>query len=128
MDRAILNECSSQIINAAMRVHSILGPGLLESPYRACLAYELRKRGFRVDEELPVPVIYDEHKMPVGLRLDLLVNDLVVVEVKACAKVNPVHEATLLTYLKMSDHRLGLIINFHELRLRDGLKRLVNGF
>ena len=128
MDEGTINECSGRIVNAGMRVHSTLGPGLLESVYEACLAYERRKQGCTVKQQLALPVRYDGVTIENGYRLDLLVNDLVVVEVKATAKLAPIHEAILLTYLRLSGHRLGLIMNFHELRLRDGLKRLINGY
>ena len=127
-DRGLINECSGHVVDAGMRVHSRLGPGLLESVYENCLAYELRKKGFDVLQQLEVPLQYDEVTLDVGFRMDLLVSDLVVVEVKAVARLNQVHEAALLTYLRLSDHRVGLLMNFNELHLRDGLKRLVNAF
>ncbi len=121
------NEVSHGIITAAMKVHSVLGPGLLESAYQACLAYELRKAGFKVQTEVILPVIYDEITLDLGYRIDLIVNDLVIVELKSVEKITPVHQAQLLSYLKLSRKNLGLIINFNVLRLKDGIKRMVEG-
>jgi GxxExxY protein len=121
------NEISHGVITAAMKVHSALGPGLLESAYQACLAYELRKAGFKVQTEVVLPVIYDEITLDLGYRIDLLVNDLVIVELKSVEKILPVHQAQLLSYLKLSRKNLGLIINFNVLHLRDGIKRMVEG-
>jgi GxxExxY protein len=121
-----INACSGDIVDAAMRVHSALGPGLLESAYEACLAYELRKRGFKVLVQVPVPVIYDNVRLEVGYRLDLLVNDAVIVDLKTVTKLAPIHEAQLLSYLKLSRKRLGLLINFHVVHLKDGIKRMAN--
>ena len=121
------NEITRQIIAAAMRIHSILGPGLLESAYRACMCHELHLRGLRYQSELPVPVHYLGFVVEVGYRLDLLV-DLVVVELKAVSKTTPVHEAQLLSYLKMGHQSVGLLINFHVSHLRHGIKRMVNNF
>ena len=109
-----------------MKVHSALGPGLLESAYKACLAHELRKRGLRVVSELALPIVYDGVTIDVGYRIDMLVEDAVVVEAKAVSKAPPIYEAQLLSYLKLSGHRVGLLINFHVLHLKDGIKRLVN--
>ena len=101
-------------------------PGLLENPYHACLAYELRKRGFKVLTQVELPVTYDEIRIDLGYRIDLLVEDSVVVEIKAVTKLARVHEAQLLSYLKLGGYRAGLLINFHAARLRDGIKRMVN--
>lgn len=114
-----------EIVDAAFQVHSALGPGLLESVYEACLAEELALRAFRVDAQRPVSVLYRERKLDVGFKLDLLVEDLVIVEVKAVEKSLPVHEAQLLTYLKLSGKRLGYLINFNAPLLKDGIKRMV---
>ena len=119
--------CSGQIVNAALNVHSALGPGLLESAYEACLAHELRARGLRVRTQLPLPIVYQGVRIEVGYRVDLLVDDAVIVEVKAAVKLLPVHEAQILSYLRLSGHRVGLLINFHVPRLRDGIRRMVNG-
>jgi GxxExxY protein len=125
MNAAEVNVRSGQVVDAAMRVHSALGPGLLESAYEACLAYELRKRGLRLLRQVAMPIMYDCVKIELGYRADLLVDGVVLVELKTVAKIIPVHEAQLLSYLKLSGIRLGLLINFHEHRLRDGIKRLV---
>lgn len=109
-----------------MKVHSALGPGLLESAYEACLVHELHKVGFHVASQLALPVVYDGIQIDVGYRIDLLVNDSIIVELKAVEKLLPIHQAQLLSYLKLSGKRIGLLINFHELHLRDGIKRMVN--
>ncbi len=117
------------ILAAAFEVHTQLGPGLLESTYQACLAYELTKRGLRVQQQIPVPVIYDRQKLlDVGYRLDLLVNETVVLELKTVEAIAPVHRAQLLSYLRHSGKRVGLLINFNVVRLRDGIVRQVNGY
>jgi GxxExxY protein len=121
-----LNQISGQIVDAAMRVHTALGPGLLESAYEVCLAHELRKRGLKVLTQVTLPVVYDSVEIDAGYRLDLLVEDAVIVELKATATVLPIHEAQLLSYLKLSGCKLGLLINFHVLHLKDGIKRMVN--
>lgn len=120
------NRISGDIIDAAMRVHSVLGPGLLESAYESCLAYELRQRGHHVAQQVVLPVVYDGHKIDAGYRLDLLVADTVIVELKAVEKMIPLYEAQLLSYLKLSGKSIGLLINFHVPRLRDGIKRLIH--
>lgn len=115
---------ASLVIEAAFRVHRQLGPGLLESVYEICLCHELRKLGVSFQRQLVLPVIYDEIRIDAGLRLDLLVENCLIVELKAVESLLPVHEAQLLTYLKLSKHRLGLLINFNSARLKEGLKRL----
>jgi GxxExxY protein len=121
-----INEVSGQIVDAAMKVHSALGPGLLESAYEACLKYELEQRGVRVQSQQVLPVVYDGIRIDVGYRVDLLVEEAVVVELKAVDKVAPVHEAQLLSYLKLSGKHLGLLVNFNVLHLKDGIKRMAN--
>jgi len=121
-----INETSGKIVDAAMKVHSVLGPGLLESAYEACLKHELLKRGLKVESQLQLPVQYDGVAIDAGYRIDLLVDDTVVVELKAVEKVVPIHEAQLLTYLKLSGRKLGLLLNFNVLHMKDGIKRLVN--
>jgi GxxExxY protein len=121
------NEVSHHIITAAMKVHSALGPGLLESAYEACLSHELRKAGLKVETQVGVPVVYDGIKLDLGYRIDMLVNDLVVVELKSVEEISRVHIAQILSYMKLSKKQLGLIINFNVLRLKDGIKRLVEG-
>jgi len=122
------NDLTREIIGAAIEVHRRLGPGLLETAYRKCLAYELRKRGFAVEEERPVPVIYDELHMECGFRADLLVNGCVVVELKAKSAIHPIDEAQTLSHLRLLKLRIGLLINFHEVKLVDGVRRIVNGY
>lgn len=123
-----INELTHSIIGSAIQVHKRLGPGLLESAYRACLAYELTKSGFDVIQEKPIPVVYDEVRLECGFRADLLVNHLVVVELKAKSTVHPVDKAQVLSHLRLLDLRFGLLINFHVEKLVDGVSRVVNGF
>ena len=127
MNEREINARTGQIVDAAMRVHRVLGPGLLESAYLACLAYELRKRGHRVLTEVDLPVIYEEVRIELGYRIDMLIDDAIVVELKAHSKMLPVYDAQLLSYLKMGRYRIGLLINFHSPVLKDGIKRMVNG-
>jgi GxxExxY protein len=121
-----INELTGKIIGAAMRVHSAVGPGLLESVYRTCLHYELAQLGLQVRAEYPIPVVYQNVKIDVGYRVDFLVEDVVLVELKAVTTMLPVHEAQLLTCVRMIDRPVGLLINFHVVHLRDGIRRLVN--
>jgi GxxExxY protein len=121
------NDVSHGVIKAAMKVHSVLGPGLLESAYEACLAYELKKAGFNVEAQLGLPLIYDEITLELGYRIDLVVNKLVIVELKCVEEISRLHQAQLLSYLKLSNVNLGLLINFNVLRLKDGIKRMVVG-
>ena len=121
-----INDVSGQVVDAAIKVHCALGPGLLEGVYQTCLNHELRKRGLGVLAQLPLPIVYDGVRIDLGYRIDLLVEGAVVVELKVVAKVLPIHEAQLLSYLKLSGHRVGLLINFHVVHLKDGIKRMVN--
>src|SRR5712672_4294481 len=121
------NELSKNILDAAFRVHSALGPGLLEGAYEACLAYELRAEGFRLLTQVPLPLVYREVRLDVGYRLDLLVEELVVVEIKSVDALSAIHQAQMLSCLKLSGKRLCILINFNVVRLKDGIKRLVNG-
>ena len=121
------NPISQQIVDAAYQIHKTLGPGLLESVYEVVLAYELRKRGLKVERQLPVPVVYDGICFEEGYRLDLLVEEKVIVEVKSIETLTPVHKKQLLTYLRLLDKRLGLLINFNEELIRNGISRVVNG-
>ena len=123
-----LNALTEAIIGAAIEVHQRLGPGLLETAYRKSLAYELRKRGFEVIEEKPIPVVYDEVHLECGFRADLLVNGIVVVELKAKSAIHPVDKAQTLSHLRLMNLPVGLLINFHEVKLVDGLNRIVNNF
>jgi GxxExxY protein len=109
-----------------MTVHSALGPGLLESAYEACLVYELRERGLQVRTQVPLPLVYRGVQLGAAYRMDLLVEDSLVVELKTVDKLQPVHEAQLLSYLKLSGHQVGLLINFHVPRLKDGIRRMIN--
>jgi len=122
-----LNEISGQVVDAAMKVHTALGPGLLENAYEACLEHELGKRGLRVKRQVALPVVYDGVQIDLGYRLDLLVEDAVIVELKAADRIAPIHEAQLLSYLRLSGKKLGLLINFNVLHLKDGMRRMVNG-
>ena len=120
------NELSNIIIGCAIDVHRILGPGLLESAYRECLFYELTEIGLAVEKEKSMPIIYKEVKLDHGYRMDLLIEDMVVVELKRAEAITDIHVAQMLTYLKLGDYRLGLIINFQNKLLRDGLRRVIN--
>ena len=120
-------ELSYEIIKAALRVHSVLGPGLIESAYEACLLYELQKAGFKAASQVPLPLIYDSVKLDLGYRIDLLVEELVIVEIKAVEAIATVHKAQLLSYLRMSRKSLGILINFNVSHLKEGIHRVVNG-
>jgi GxxExxY protein len=119
------NEISGAVVDAAMKVHTALGPGLLESAYAACLRHELIKRGLKVASEVPVPVVYDWIKVDAGYKLDLLVEETGVVESKAIEALAPIHQAQIISYLKLTGKPIGLLINFHSLHLKDGIKRFV---
>lgn len=121
-----LNEISEKIIGCAIKVHKALGPGLLESTYEVCLVYELQKAGLKVESQLALPVIYDGIKLDAGYRIDLLVEDSVIVELKAIDSLLPIHEAQVLSYLKLSGKKIGLLINFNVKLLVNGVKRLAN--
>jgi GxxExxY protein len=121
-----LNEVSGIVVDAALKLHTALGPGLLESAYEACLLHELRNRGLKVLAQAALPVVYDGVKIDVGYRIDLLEEDAVVVELKAVEKLMPIHHAQLLSYLRLGGYKLGLLINFNVLHLKDGIKRMVN--
>ena len=117
------NAITGAIIGAAIEVHKLLGPGLLESAYEECLARELALQGLRVDRQRPVPVVYKDVKLDCGYRMDLVVEGRVVVELKAVESLAPIHEAVMLTYLRLSGIRLGLLINFNVVVLKDGVRR-----
>ncbi|MEJ5316066.1 MAG: GxxExxY protein [Tenuifilum sp.] len=119
------NWITREILDSAYKVHSALGPGLLESAYQACLAYELQKKGLKVETEKPVPLIYEDIKLECGYRLDLLVENQVVVELKSVDAFTDVHIAQVLTYLKLANKHIGLLINFNTKSLKNGIKRLV---
>ncbi len=122
-----INEITRTIIGAAMKVHSTLGPGLLESAYEACLLFELHDAGLKAESQVPLPVIYKGVRIDLGYRLDLVVEDSVIVELKSVEAIEPVHKAQLLSYLKLSARHVGLIINFNVVHLKDGIQRLVSG-
>ena len=121
------NPISKEIVDAAYKIHTTLGPGLLESVYEVTLAYELKQRGLKVVRQLPVPLIYEGICFEEGYRLDLVVEDKVVVEIKSIDAVQAIHKKQLLTYLRLLDKRLGLLINFNEDLIRNGITRIVNG-
>ena len=123
-----LNAITHEIIGGAIDVHRALGPGLLESAYEACLAFELTERGLEVAQQAPLPVVYKDVRLDCGYRLDLLVEDAVVVELKAVSKILPIHEAQLLSYLKLSGCKVGLLINFNVKVLKNGIRRMVNNY
>jgi len=120
------NEISKIIVDCALKVHRALGPGLLESSYEECLFYELGKRNLKVEKQKALPLIYEEVKLNVGYRIDLIVEDKVIVELKSVESINDVHLAQVLTYLKLSECKLGLLINFNVALIKYGIKRVVN--
>jgi len=122
------NEITSEIIKCSIEVHKSLGPGLLESAYKECLFYELQKSGLTVEKEKPLPLIYKEVKLECGYRADLFVNNQIIVEIKSVDTLNDIHLAQVLTYLKLVNKRIGLLINFNVLKLKDGIKRIANGY
>ncbi len=120
------NEIAREVVDAAFHVHTRLGPGLLESVYQVCLAHELERRGLCVAREKPIPIVYDTIQFEEGFRADLVVGDRVIIELKSVEKVSPVHKKKLLTYLRLADKRLGLLINFGEELIKNGITRVVN--
>ena len=120
------NEVARQIVDAAYKIHSTLGPGLLESAYQAALVYELQRRGLQIEAERQMPVVYEGLRLDIGFRADLLVEDKVIVELKSLEQIAPVHKKQLLTYLRLADKRLGLLINFGAPLIKDGITRIVN--
>ena len=122
-----IEEIGTLVVDSAMKVHSALGPGLLESAYRTCLAHELEMRGLDVSQEKSLPVRYEGIEISVGYRIDLLLNQKVIVELKAVERLLPIHTAQVLSYLKLSGCKLGFLINFNVPHLKDGIKRVVNG-
>jgi len=123
-----INALSRDILDAAMKVHTALGPGLLESAYEHCLCYELSKQGIDAARQVMLPIVYDGVKIDAGYRIDALVGGTIIVELKAVEKLLPIHDAQLLSYLKLADKQLGLLINFNVKSLRNGIKRMVNTF
>ncbi len=120
------NVVSGAVVSSAIAVHTALGPGLLESAYSSCLVHELRVRGIRVEVQVPLPIVYRGERIEAGYRLDLIAERLVVVELKAVTKLLPIHEAQLLSYLRLSGHQVGLLLNFHVARMKDGIRRMVD--
>ena len=123
-----IDRIAKEVVDAAFKVHSSLGPGLLESAYEACLAHELTKRGYRVERQKAQPVIYEGLEIEVGYRLDLLVEDVIIIERKAVEQLAPIHQAQLLTYLKQSSKQLGFLMNFNVPLIKDGIRRIANHF
>jgi len=123
-----LNKITETIIGAAIDVHRALGPGLLESAYEACMVYELAQVGLKAEQQKPLPIVYREVKLECGYRMDLMIEDEVIVEIKSIEKLLPIHQAQLLSYLKLSDCKVGLLINFNVKVLKNGIKRVVNNF
>ena len=121
-----ISDISGQVVSSAIKVHTALGPGLLESAYKACMAHDLRRRGLSIEVEVPMPIEFDGARIDVGYRLDLIVERQVVVELKAVSKVLPIHQAQLLSYLRLGGFPVGLLLNFHVPRMRDGILRLAN--
>src|SRR5574338_1464952 len=118
-----INDITGEVGTASLRVHSALGPGLLEGTYRVCVRYELEQKGLRVEQERSLPVVYRDTRIETGYRVDLLVEDAVIVELKSVARLLPLHQAQLLGYLKLSQRRVGLLINFNVVHLRHGIVR-----
>ena len=123
----IEEEISKIVFEAALKVHKALGPGLLESAYEECLYYELKKSNLKIEKQKALPLIYEEVKMDVGYRIDILIEDKFIVEIESVEALNDVHLAQLLTYLKLSDCKLGLLINFNVKLLKNGVRRVING-
>lgn len=121
------NEISYKIIGCAIEVHKSLGPGLLESAYKECLSYKLIQFGLRVEKEKPMPLVFEEVKLEVGYRVDILVEGKVVIEVKSVDALNDVHKAQVLTYMKLGGYKLGLLMNFNVSKMTDGIQRLIDG-
>ena len=121
-----LDKIASEIVDSAFKIHTKLGPGLLESAYEVCMAHELTKRGFSVERQKPQPVYYDEIEIETGYRLDLLVADSVIIELKAVEQLAPIHQAQLMTYLKLSGKSLGFLINFNVPLIKQGIRRIAN--
>jgi GxxExxY protein len=121
----LFQELTGSILKCAYKVHSALGPGLLESAYEECLHYELHKAGHEVIKQKPMPLIYEEKKLDLGYRIDLFVENTIIIEIKSVDSLNPVHLAQLMTYMKLSDCRIGFLINFNVVSLKDGIKRVI---
>ena len=120
-----LNELTYQIIGCVYKVHSELGPGLLESTYEVCLEFELLKAGLKVEKQKKLPVFYDDLKLNAGYRIDMLIEDKIILELKAVEKIAPIHKAQIMTYLKLSNLKLGLLLNFNVINMRKGINRII---
>ncbi len=121
-----IEDIGREIVNAAIKVHRALGPGLLESVYQKCLSYELKQKGFKVDTEVLLPIQYENIKIDAGYRIDMIIDDCIIIENKTVNEFIPIHIAQLLTYLKMKDCRLGFLLNWNVTLMKDGIKRVVN--
>jgi GxxExxY protein len=121
------NQIAKVVFEAALKVHKVLGPGLLESAYEECLYYELQKQGIKVEKQKLLPLIYEDVKMEIGYRVDLMIENKFIIEIKAVEALNDVHMAQILTYLKLADCKLGMLINFNVSLLKNGVKRVING-
>ena len=126
-EREELNKLTEGVIGAAIEVHRHLGPGLLESAYQAALAYELSQRGYKVEQQKPLPMLYKEIKLDAGYRLDFLINDKVVLEIKSSDKLSPIEDAQILSYLRLPGCKIGLLINFNVKLLKNGIRRFIHG-
>ena len=122
------NQIATAVVDAAFKIHTTLGPGLFESVYETILEYELQKRGLRVAHQIPLPVQYEEVRLALGFRVDLIIDGKVIIEVKSVEALAPVHKKQLLTYLRLTDLRLGLLINFNVELVKHGIHRVINGF
>jgi GxxExxY protein len=120
------NDISSKIIGLAIEVHRTLGPGLLESAYKECLFYKLVQSELKVEKEKPIPLVYEKVKLDCGYRIDILVENMIVIEIKSIEALNDIHTAQILTYMKLGGYKLGLLINFNVYRLKDGIRRFIN--
>jgi len=121
------NEISKVVFDCSLKVHKALGPGLLESAYEECLFYELKKTGLKIEKQKPLPLIYEDVKLEAGYRVDIIIEDKFIIEIKAVEALNGVHLAQLLTYLKLADCKLGMLINFNVTLIKNGIKRVING-
>ena len=121
------NEISNKVIGLAIEVHSALGPGLLESAYKECLYYKVNKSRLCVEKEKPMPLVYENVKLDCGYRIDLLIENKLIIEIKSVEALNDIHLAKTLTYMKLGNYKLGLLMNFNALKLKDGIRRVVNG-
>jgi GxxExxY protein len=120
-----IEQVAAEIVDSAIKIHKALGPGLLESAYQHCMMYELRKRGLRVEHEVQLPIYYDHQKIDAGYRIDLLVEDCIIIENKCTEQLLPVHEAQLLTYLKLKGCKIGFLLNWKVKLMKDGIKRMI---